>query len=76
MESIGTRYRGIQVRISLSPKQASILTYDTDPLEWPEELLPVVREKAEVQYQKIRAQIMANELEDAERREAACTSIT
>ena len=74
MESVRVRYRGIEVRIGLTRKQMDMFTYDNESLEWPEELLPIAREKAEVQYRKIRDQIMANEREDAERREAACVS--
>ena len=69
-------YRGVDVQIGLTRRQMDMFTYDTEPLEWPEELLPIVRVKAEVQYRKIRDQIIANEREDYERREASCGSTT
>ena len=76
MNPVRVCYRGVDVQIGLTRRQMDMLTYDTEPLEWPEELLPIVREKAEVQYRKIRDQIIANEREDYESRMASGGSIT
>ena len=83
MEPLRVCYRGVGLRISITRGQMEVLCRDAaqkvteePPLEWPEELLPAIREKAEIEYQKVRTQIIANELEDAERREAAWVSTT